>query len=86
MEYYQGRSIIGACLQDRNNTECSVYMWVVLLGTEVAHSECGKVDVSGCILLRIEVAKINGSRAHIIDFNCMISPLGSTQLNYPQCL
>jgi len=52
--------------------ECSVYMWVVLPGIEVAHSEC-IVDVSGCILLRIEVAKINGWRAHNIDFNCMTS-------------
>jgi len=58
--YSQGRSSIDACLQDRNNTEYSAYMWVVLLGTEVAHSECCKVDVSGCILLRTEVAKING--------------------------
>jgi len=60
-------------------------MWVVLLGTEVAHSGC-VVDISGCILLGTEVAKINGRRAHNIDFNCMTSSLGSTQLNYPQCL
>jgi len=33
---------MGACLQDRNNTECSAYMWVVLPQTEVAHSECGR--------------------------------------------
>ena len=49
-------------------------MWVVLPGIEVAHSEC--VDVSGCVLLRIAVAKINGWRAHNIDFNCMSSSLG----------
>jgi len=61
-------------------------MWVVLLGTEVAHSEYGEVDVSGCIHVRTEVAKSNGWRAHNIDFNCMTSSLGSTQLNYPQCL
>ena len=47
------------CLQDRNNTECSAYMWVVLQGTEVAQGECVKVNVSGFILLRTEVAKIN---------------------------
>ena len=82
--YSQGRSRISSCLQDRNNTECSAYMWVVLLGTEVAHGEC--VDVSGCVLLRTEVAKINGWRAHNIYFNCMTSSLGSTQLNYPQWL
>ena len=35
------------CFQDRNSTECSAYMWVVLLGTEVAHSEC-----CGCKWLR----------------------------------
>jgi len=39
--YSEGRSNIGACLQDRNNIECSAYMWVVLPGTEVAHSEYG---------------------------------------------
>ena len=38
--YSQGRSSISACLYDRNNIECSAYMWVVLLGTEVAYSEC----------------------------------------------
>jgi len=38
--YSHGRSSIGVCLQDRNNTECSAYMWVVLLGIEVTHSEC----------------------------------------------
>ena len=43
------------------------------------------VDVSGCVLLRTEVAKINGWRAHNIDFY-KTSSLGSTQLNYPQCL
>jgi len=57
---------------------------MVLLGTEVAHSEYGKVDVSGCILPRIEEAKINGCGAHNIDFNHMTDSLGSTQLNYPQ--
>jgi len=36
------------------------------------------VDVSGYILLRTEVAKINGWRAHSIDFNYMTSSLGST--------
>ena len=37
------------------------------------------VDVSGCILLRTEVAKINGWTSHNIDFNGMTSFLGSTQ-------
>jgi len=36
------------------------------------------VDISGCVFLRIEVAKINGWRAHNIDFNYMTSSLGST--------
>ena len=73
------------CFQDRNIIECSAYMWVVLLETEVAHSEY-VVDINGCILLRTELAKVNGWRAHNIDFNCITSSLGSTQLNYPQCL
>ena len=48
-------------------------MCVVLPGTEVAYSECSGVDISGCILLSTEVAKINGWRAHNIDFNCVTS-------------
>jgi len=44
-----------------------IYMWVLLQGIEVAQGEC--VDVSGCVLLRIEVANINGRRAHYLDFN-----------------
>ena len=44
------------------------------------------VDVSGCILQRTEVAKVNGWRPHNTDFNYITSSLGSTQLNYPQCL
>jgi hypothetical protein len=52
-------------------------MWLVLLGTKVAQGEC-IVDVSGCILLKTEVAKINGWSAHSIDFNYMTSSLGST--------
>ena len=63
------------------DVEC---IWVVLPGTEVAHSDV--VDVSGCVLLRTEVAKINGWRSHNIGFNYMTSSLGSTQINYTQCL
>ena len=73
---------MNAYSQGRSNIECSVYIWVVLSGTEVSHGEY-IVDVSGCILLRTEVAKINGWRAYNIDFNGMTSSLGSTQLNYP---
>jgi len=54
-------------------------------GTSRNKSSIGRM-CSGCILLRTEVAKINGWRAHSIDFNCMTSSLGSTQLDYPQCL
>jgi len=39
--YSQGRCNMGMCLQDRNNIECSAYMWVVLSGMKVAHNECG---------------------------------------------
>ena len=28
--YSQGRRSISACLKDRNSTECSAYMWVVV--------------------------------------------------------
>ena len=46
---------MNAYSQGRRSIKYSAYMWVVLLGTKVAHEEY-IVDVSGCIILRTKVA------------------------------